>query len=81
MSDMLSCKELVALVTDYLEGALPAGERIRFERHLAICPPCRAHLAQMRATLAVSGQLTEESLAPDARDHLLTAFRAWRDEQ
>lgn len=81
MNEMLSCKELVALVTDYLEGALPLEERIRFERHLAICPPCRAHLAQMRTTLAVSGQLTEESISGDAREHLLAAFRTWRDEQ
>jgi len=35
----------------------------------------------MRATLAVSGQLTEESISPAARDHLLSAFRNWRDEQ
>ena len=31
----LTCQELVELVTDYLEGALPAAERARFEAHLA----------------------------------------------
>jgi anti-sigma factor RsiW len=27
----------VELVTDYLEGALPDAERLRFEAHLAEC--------------------------------------------
>ena len=78
---MLSCRELVRLVTDYVEGALTPDERLRFERHIAICPPCRAYLAQMRATLAVSGELTEESISPEAREHLLAAFRDWNAAQ
>jgi hypothetical protein len=61
----ISCRELVALVTDYLEGTLPSSERIRFERHIAVCPPCRAHLEQMRDTIRVSGALATES--PDVR--------------
>jgi anti-sigma factor RsiW len=68
-------------VTDYLEGSLAAEERLRFERHIAICPPCRSYLAQMRATLAVAGELTEESISPEARKHLLAAFRAWRADR
>ena len=78
---MLSCRELVRLVTDYLEGALSPEERLRFEQHIAICPPCRAYLAQMRATLAVAGEVTEESISPEAREHLLAAFRDWRAER
>ena len=75
---MLSCKEVVQVVTDYLEDALPAAERLRFERHIAICPPCRGYLAQMRKTLQVSGQVTEESLAPETRAALLQAFQDWK---
>ncbi|MBV9195699.1 MAG: zf-HC2 domain-containing protein, partial [Solirubrobacterales bacterium] len=32
--DLLRCREFVELVTDYLEGALPAAQRDRFEAHL-----------------------------------------------
>ena len=78
---MLSCRALVRLVTDYLEGALGAEDRLRFDRHIAICPPCRSYLAQMRATLAVAGELTEESISPEARAHLLAAFRDWSTER
>ena len=47
----MSCRQLVALVTEYLDGSLSRFERIRFERHVAVCPPCRAHLDQMRETI------------------------------
>jgi anti-sigma factor RsiW len=74
----LACRELVELVTDYLEGRLAADDRARFELHLTYCEPCRTYLEQMRQVLAAAGELREESLEPDARDALLRAFRGWR---
>jgi len=73
----LACRELVELVTDYLEGALAPGERTRFELHLAVCPGCTEHLHHLRATLRAAGRLSEEALAGDARERLLRAFRDW----
>ena len=74
----LTCKELVELVTDYLEGAMPRSERRRFDRHIAGCDGCTAYLDQMRVVIRVMGRLTEDSLTPEARDELLTAFRNWK---
>ena len=74
---MLSCREVVQLVTEYLEDTMAPETRLRFERHIAICPPCRSFLGQMRETLRVTGELTEESLSPEARETLLEAFRDW----
>jgi anti-sigma factor RsiW len=74
----LTCRHVVEIVTDYLEGTLSWRERRRFERHLAACDGCTAYVDQMRATLAALGTITEESLPPDARDALLHAFRDWR---
>jgi anti-sigma factor RsiW len=73
----LSCQELVELVTDYLEGALPAELHERFELHIAHCSGCQTYLEQMRATIRVTGTLTQESLAPEAERELLDAFRGW----
>ncbi|WP_242338276.1 MULTISPECIES: anti-sigma factor [Anaeromyxobacter] len=74
----LSCRELVELVTDYLEATLPVEERTRFELHLTYCDWCRTYLAQMRRVLERAGELTEESVAPEARDALLAIFRDWK---
>jgi anti-sigma factor RsiW len=77
----LTCQELVELVTDYLEGALPAGDRARFDRHIAGCPHCTTYLEQMQITIRTLGRLPEESVPPDAREALLEAFHQWKQER
>lgn len=79
MTEELTCRELVELVTDYLEGALPPGEAARFERHLAICPGCTTYVEQIRETVRQTGRLREDDLEPAARDALLAQFRNWKD--
>ena len=74
----LPCRELVALVTEYLEGTLAADDRARFELHLGSCDGCSTYLRQMRLVLAASGRLSEETLSPGARDARLQAFRGWK---
>jgi len=46
-----TCKEMVELASDYLEGALPATEAEVTEEHLSRCPGCAAYLAQLRLML------------------------------
>ncbi|HET6847534.1 MAG TPA: zf-HC2 domain-containing protein [Gaiellales bacterium] len=73
----LPCQELVELVTDYLEGALPPADRERFDRHIAGCDGCTAYLEQMRATIRLTGRLRPDDVDPAARAALLRAFRGW----
>jgi anti-sigma factor RsiW len=73
----MPCRELVELVTDYLENRLTSRDRARFEAHLAECEYCETYLEQMRQTIRVLGRLPEESLSAEARDVLLAAFRDW----
>ncbi len=75
--EQLSCQELVELVTDYLEDALPPVERARFEAHIEPCDGCRAYLEQIRTTIELTGRLTPEQLEPAAATALLGAFRDW----
>ena len=74
----LACRELVELVTDYLEERLSEDDRTRFELHLTCCEWCRTYLQQMRQVLATAGKLTEASIAPEVRDALLGAFRGFK---
>ena len=75
--EQLSCRELVELVTDYLENALAADERARFNDHISRCDGCTEYLRQMRRTIELTGTLSPESLSPDAERALLHAFRGW----
>lgn len=74
----LTCRELVELVTDYLEGAMPQPERARFEEHLAVCDGCTTYLDQIRTTIRLAGALTEETIPAAAKDELLQAFRSFK---
>jgi anti-sigma factor RsiW len=73
----LTCHEVVELVTDYLEGALPPEERRRVEEHLSGCDGCTRYLAQMRETIRLTGMLTEEQIPEDQKTALLVAFHTW----
>jgi anti-sigma factor RsiW len=63
------------MLTDYLEGVLPAEEMVAVEAHLQKCPPCQVYLAQMRATIAALGSVPVDTLSTEAQDTLLDAFR------
>lgn len=78
MGRELTCKELVELVTGYLDGTLPARHRRRFETHIAACDRCTAYLAQMEATIRATGTLKEEQVPDEQKVVLLAAFRDWR---
>ena len=78
--DQIVCIQFVELITDYLEGSMTSTDRARFESHLAACPDCTRYLAQIRATVELSGRLSTadvDALGRDARAELLAVFRAY----
>lgn len=79
----LACRQFVEVVTDYLEGAMPARERARFEHHLSRCDGCDRYLAQIRRTVDVTGRLTVadvDALGSVARERILGAFREFHTQ-
>ena len=66
MAEHISCQEVVELVTDYLERALPADEMTLFEQHLNFCEGCIVYVEQIRATAETVGRVTRGG--PAARD-------------
>jgi anti-sigma factor RsiW len=77
-SNDLVCQQIVELVTDYLEGVLPRSQRRRFEAHLAGCEHCTEYLAQMRATIRLTGRLQTHDLTPHMREEFGALYRRWR---
>src|SRR2546423_15060484 len=73
----LACRDIVELVTAYLEHALPPGERERFEQHLVFCDGCNTYLDQMRATIAATGRLEPAALPAELEARWLEGFRGW----
>jgi anti-sigma factor RsiW len=71
----ISCREVVELVTDYLEGALASDVHARLEAHLDACPPCVEYVEQIRTTSRLAAA-TEFEQRPDS-EALLAAFRSF----
>jgi anti-sigma factor RsiW len=69
----MRCREVVELVTAYLDGALDADARGQLEQHLVACDGCREYLEQMRTASRLAAKLRFEQ-RPDGAA-LLAAFR------
>ena len=73
----ISCQEVVELVSDYLERALPAQEAAVFEQHLNFCDGCVWYVDQVRRTVENVHELREEDVPPETKAKLMAAFRDW----
>jgi anti-sigma factor RsiW len=70
---------MTELITDYLEGRLSVGQRLRFQLHLGSCRHCRAYLKSMKQAIATLGRLPDEPMPPAVEAELLARFRLWRN--
>ena len=76
----ITCREIVELVTDYVEGALGPEEREAVEMHLNLCDGCTDYLRQLRMSIELTGMLPEDAISPELEDELCAAFRSFKRE-
>ena len=74
----LDCREVVELVTAYLEGTMAPDERRQLDQHLAACEGCQDYLEQMRTVIRVVGRPAVDAVPAETMAGLLRAFRDWR---
>ena len=74
------CRDAVALVTDYLEGALPRRQRELLEQHLADCPHCATYLEQIRVTVSALGRVEADALPEETQQELVSLFRRYQSD-
>jgi predicted anti-sigma-YlaC factor YlaD len=74
----IRCREVVEVITDFLEGTLEPDVRDVFERHLAMCTWCQDYMDQMRGTMRVVGRLRRDDVPADLVDALARTFRTER---
>lgn len=70
-----TCREVVEVITDYLENRMTVADRERFERHVAICEGCTTYLDQVRLTIQASRAVDDEAIPEAQREDLVKAFR------
>jgi predicted anti-sigma-YlaC factor YlaD len=77
ITDEVTCRQFVELITNYFEGALDDRTLGQVEEHLVMCDWCATYAEQMEATIEVLPQL-EESGVPEPPESVLAALRARR---
>jgi anti-sigma factor RsiW len=64
---MASCSDLIALLSDYVDGRLSPHARADLDAHLATCPECVAFVQTFRSTISLLQSLTDEDLPAEVR--------------
>jgi len=70
LSTSPSCPRIVALLSDYLDGRLPAAVRSELEQHLGGCSECRTFVESFRSTVTLLQSLTDDDLPEELRVRL-----------
>ena len=74
----ISCQEVVELVSDYVERALPADDAAVLEQHLNFCDGCVWYVDQVRTTIDAVSELRAEDVPEETKAKLMIAFRDWK---
>lgn len=73
------CKEVFALLSDYLNLELPPDACAEIESHLAGCPPCIEFAESLRKTVELCRRYRPaelpEPIGTQARDQLVAAYQ------
>ena len=74
MTPLLTCKEFLAELNDFLDETTKDDLRARLEHHLALCPNCWVVCDTTRKTVQVYKGLECCELPEDVRDRLMAAL-------
>ncbi len=76
------CQRIFALLSDYLDGALPVRDCRELERHLEGCKPCIKFLESLKTTVEACRRYSQNEklsprpeMTPELRARLLKSFR------
>lgn len=76
MTDWTCKKVILDLLIDYEDGVMDPAERVHFERHIEMCPPCVRFLTTYRATGRTLKLLKPEEIPPDLAQSVLAFVRS-----
>lgn len=78
---MLTCREMIDFLMDYLDGHLPPEQCQAFREHLQICPPCVDFMESYKTTVSVGKKTLcncDDEIPASVPDALIRAILAAR---
>ena len=78
---MMTCRELLEVLLDFVSGELTQEEVQCIEQHLDKCPPCAVFLHTYRLTIRLARQLPSNPLPPSCEERLRMAVsEQWKQQ-
>jgi hypothetical protein len=71
----MKCEELLALLSEYVDGAVDPGVCEEFEKHMAGCNPCQVVIDNIRNTITLYKAGKPYELPIEFRQRLHAALR------
>lgn len=62
--NMITCRELSRLLTDYFDGEMGPWQRLNIRVHLLLCKDCRIHLVKMRQLIEALARIPDDTSHP-----------------
>lgn len=74
--ELITCRELIGFIADYMEGTLPPAALADFQRHIEHCASCRAYLQSYEWTVRIGkvSLIDNDAAAEDAPEELVQAI-------
>jgi uncharacterized peroxidase-related enzyme len=76
---MLTCRDVTAVSSDYLDGVLPFRRKLAVRLHLALCRHCRAFMGNLERTIALTRRVVSEPPADVSEAFIERIQRALQD--
>ncbi|MCL5743522.1 MAG: zf-HC2 domain-containing protein [Acidobacteria bacterium] len=71
---MLTCKEFLQELSDYLDENVDPGLRQKLERHIALCPNCWVVTDTTKKTIQIYKGMDPYSMPSDVEGRLMAAL-------
>ena len=74
MTPLLTCKDFLAELTDYLDEAVDAEVRSKLEKHITECPNCWVIADTTKKTIQIYKGMEPYSIPRDVESRLMAAL-------
>ena len=71
---MLTCKDFLSELSDYLDETIDADTRAKLERHITECPNCWVIADTTRRTIRIYKGMEPHPIPPDVENRLMQAL-------
>jgi len=74
MTSLLTCKELLNGLSDYVDGTLEEDVRRHLDQHVAECPNCWVVVDTTKKTIQIYKGMEPQSITPALHSRLMKAL-------